>query len=139
MFWKCLPFIQNPTNSSFDHETKDERFVNSIELVILFISIIFIAATNLALIVGLKKTNKTLTISHKLYIYLSLSDVILGLIGLPYITILELVTPGDCSTYTISLTIDVYSFLLSSFTFSLISIIRNFNFGQHKPVNKIDI
>ena len=110
--------------------------MNSTELIFLTIGIIFIAITNLALIIGLQKTNKTLTISHKLYIYLSISDISLGLICLPYLTISELLSPGNCSTYTIAMSISVYSFTLSTSTFSIISIIRNY--ATRKPLKIIE-
>ena len=63
----CLPF--NTTTNNKTTVVKNQVVVY--EMLMIAFNSAFIISTNLALVIGLKKTNKQLTLSQKLYIYLS--------------------------------------------------------------------
>ena len=99
--------------------------LSSLDIFILAVIAIFVSATNFALIFGLKKTNKKLTMSQKLYIYLSATDSITGLIGLPYFVISNLLGQRSCTLDGIGLAINDYAYSVSHCTFFIISYLRN--------------
>ena len=81
---------------------------------------LFSILANIGLINGLKKTNKKLMMSQKLYISLSISDGIFALI-LPYHATLDMLTLSTCTTVSIGLCMSVYTLITSFGTFVIIS------------------
>ena len=94
-------------------------------VVLLFALACFVVTTNLALVIGLRRTNKQLAISQKLYSYLSMTDSIIGIICLPYFAIVNVFSTNNCKLRNIGSTITVYSFGVGLGTFAVISILRN--------------
>ena len=86
--------------------------------------LVFSLLANLGLIVGLKKTNKKLTLSQKLYIYLSITDGILALILL-YYAMIEILSLSTCTSASIGSAVSVYALVASFGTFTMISYLRN--------------
>ena len=80
---------------------------------------------NFALIFGLRKTNKNLTLSQKLYIYLSANDMMVGFVGLPYFIVSNLFNRRSCLIDGIGLAISGYVYSMSHCTFLVISYLRN--------------
>ena len=95
---------------------------------------LFSTATNTALVFGLKKTNKKLTMPQKLYIYLSITDGMTGLF-MPYFAILDLASATTCTTFSIGMSTSMYTFGLGLGTFFVISYLRNF--AIRKPFSVI--
>ena len=125
---ECMPFIHNLTyiNEKLPSEQKKLDKNKSIFLVAsLLLLACFIVTSNVTLVVGLRKTNKQLTISQKLYTYLSLSDSIVGIVCLPYYAIVNAFSINTCRLRSIGNTISAYSFGVSLGTFLLISVLRN--------------
>ena len=58
---------------------------------------LFSTITNFALVFGLRQTNKRLTPSQKLYIYLSITDTLNGMF-MPYFVTLEAASIDNCTT-----------------------------------------
>eukprot|EP00111_Clytia_hemisphaerica_P000457 TCONS_00001293-protein len=138
----CIPFLHFDNQSSLSNETN--QFINGTtsktgtghaEMFLLGVFAVFVAITNFALIIGLKKTNKKLTISQKLYIYLSLTDTIVGMICLPYFVMVDVLSIGSCVTQSIGMAMSVYSFGVGLGTFLGISYLRNL--AIRKPFNDI--
>ena len=107
------------------HEETDKSKIFYISIIGCSIFYIFAIITNFALIFGLKKTNKTLTLSQKLYIYLSITDVATGIL-VPYYIITFHITPSAwCTANSIGVVIAIYTFGISVGTFLTISFLRN--------------
>ena len=108
---ECIPFIHNrATNNETSSNEKKILDKNETMIVLLFVCACLVLTTNLALVVGLRKTNKKLTRSQKLYSYLSLTDSIVGLICLPYFAIINLLSINTCRSQSIGMAISAYSF-----------------------------
>ena len=94
-------------------------------LVLICIFALFVASTNLLLVIGLRKTNKKVTMSQKLYIYLSLTDTMVGIVCLPYALVIDSVQNlHNCNTRSASLAFGAYVSSIGMGTFLLISIVR---------------
>ena len=119
----CVPFLYNSTNNNNTTVVKHQLVVY--EMVMIGIFSAFLITTNLALVIGLKKTNKQLTTSQKLYIYLSLNDSIVGFVSLPYMFIVYYLSIDYCVLLSTNKAIMMYTFDLSLGTFAVISILRN--------------
>ena len=119
----CVPFLYNSTNNNNTTVVKHQLVVY--EMVMIGIFSAFLITTNLALVIGLKKTNKQLTTSQKLYIYLSLNDSIVGFVSLPYMFIVYYLSIDYCVLLSTNRAIMMYTFGLSLGTFAVISILRN--------------
>ena len=137
----CIPFLHF-NNQSFSNETDQinngtisKGGMGHAEMFLLSAFALFVAITNFALIFGLRRTNKKLTISQKLYIYLSLTDTIVGLICLPYFVMVDVLSVGSCTTQSIGMAMSVYSFGTGLGTFLGISYLRNL--AIRKPFNDI--
>ena len=85
---------------------------------------LFSILSNFGLIVGLKKTNEKLTMSQKLYIYLSITDAATGLFT-PYFVALDFASLNNCTTESLGTAILIYTFSLGIGTFLFISYLRN--------------
>ena len=121
---ECLPFIQNVTNNERVLSEKTKLTENeTLAAISLSVMACFIVTANLALVVGLRKTNKRLTISQKLYFYLSITDSFVGIICLPFFVIVNSLNINTCRIQAIGLAISVYSFGISWGTFTVISVL----------------
>ena len=134
----CIPFVHtvelnNRTILRDNGHHKEEAV--SFEMILLCIFALFVITTNLSLVVGLKKTNKKLTISQKLYSYLSCTDSIMGIVCLPYFAIVNFLSINDCKTQAIGMAISIYSFSIGLGTFFAISVLRNM--AIRKPFHKV--
>ena len=114
-------------NDTDNHDFESNIFLSSVA--------VFVVITNFALIIGLRKTNKKLTISQKLYIYLSLTDTIVGLVGLPYFVIMHFLSLLSCTSYSIGMVMSLYSFGTGLGTFLGISYLRNL--AIRKPLHNV--
>ena len=130
----CYPFYHHVGNRSTNITTvitdKDTQYLigNGQVSAITTNTLIYQFSTlaNLALIYGLRKTNKKLAISQKLYVYLSVTDALFSLFIfsmslLPFIPSLSV----NCTTRSIEMAISVYTFGLGLGTFLYISYLRN--------------
>ena len=99
--------------------------------VLSLVSAIFLIVSNFGLILGLIKTNEKLTISKKLYIYISLTDAFPGLVHLPYDLIVRDITKTHTTAVDVMLN---HTHYLGAGTFFLISILRNL--AIRKPLVK---
>jgi 7 transmembrane receptor (rhodopsin family). len=144
---RCLPFIRsklvNLTESNEGFQTsrqsdgsamKESYHFSLIDLAVM-VSSALICTTNLALIVGLRKTNKTLTLSQKLYIFLSLTDAAVGAISMPYLVVITSLGYNSCTAIAVGLVVSFYSFGVGMGTFFIISVIRNF--AIRKPLQPV--
>ena len=95
-----------------------------IDLAVALFSIL-ILTTNLALVFGLRKTNKTLTLSQKLYTFLSITDAAVGAISMPYLLAINLMGYNTCTATAAGLVFTFYSFGVGMGTFFTISMLRN--------------
>ena len=134
----CIPFIHtvsfnNRTILLGDEPTKNNLVL--LDMLLLGIIALFVTTTNLSLVVGLKKTNRKLTISQKLYFYLSCTDSIVGIICLPYFAIVRFASINDCTTQAIGMAMFIYSFGTGIETFLTISVLRRN--AIRKPFYKI--
>ena len=130
---KCIPFIHKriANNETLPSE-KDILDLNEAMVFSLFACACLVITTNLALVVGLRKTNRKLTRYQKLYTYLSVTDSIVGLICLPYFAIIILLSINNCRNLTIGMVMAVYSSGVGLGTFTLISVLRNIAEHCHK-------
>ena len=130
----CIVFIHNVSLTSNNNDSVQNAFVQSYysgsllvaSRIFLPCSAAFITFINLPLIIGLKKTNKRLTISQKLYVYLSLTDIIMGFVGLMFFFITDITDKANCETFGIGMTINAYFFNVGFGTFVIISFLRNY-------------
>ena len=127
----CLPFNTTANNKT----TVVKNQVVVYEMLMIAFNSAFIMSTNLALVIGLKKTNKQLTLSQKLYIYLSLNDSVGGFVSLPYFFLKYVLSIDYCVLLSISMSITMYTFSMSLGTFAVISILRSI--AIRKPFNKV--
>ena len=135
---RCMPFIHvvprvfgNKTDSYSDN-------VNPMlhDYVLICILAVFVTSTNLALINGLKKTNKKLSMSQKLYVYLSMTDSMFGIICLPYNAIMYFLSITNCTTQAIGMTMAMYVFSTGIGTFFCITVMRNI--AIRKPLHNVE-
>ena len=127
----CIHFIidgdESPNNTTINNKSSNQSRIATDIIIYFSASIIislFSTMANFGLIIGLKKTNKKLTLSQKLYIYLSLTDGIVALI-MPYYPSLEMLSITDCRTGGFGTTISMYGQVTSFGTFITISYLRN--------------
>lgn len=105
------------------------------EVPLILVSSVFLIITNAALVIGLKRTNKNLTLSQKLYIYLSLTDGVVGIVYMPYMAIMIFSSIDFCTAQSISMAISIYTSGISLGTFAVISVLRNI--AIRKPFYKV--
>jgi hypothetical protein len=152
-FGKCFhfvkedyPYLFNNINSSINislsgNKINSESLVNykslNINLIFIIIFGVFVSVPNIMLIIGLIKTNdkKELTISKKLYIYVSCTDLSFGILTNPYFIIINATGWKNCTLQGLGMSFTVISIGLGVSTFVLISIIRNYQI--RKPLNEI--
>ena len=128
----CVPFLHNTTNNNI---TIIQSQVVVYKTLMISCFSLFIIITNLGLIIGLKKTNMQLTLSQKLYIYLSLNDGIIGFVTLPYLFAVQFSSIDYCVLLSITRTLMMYTVNMSLGTFIVISILRNI--AIRKPFYKV--
>ena len=104
------------------------------QVVFMMVVSISLICANFALIFGLKKTNKKLKISQKLYIYLSVTDLLIGAVCLPFYLIVNITKKRSCRTDNLAMLFSNYSYNIGIGTFILISYLRNL--AIRKPLNK---
>ena len=105
----CVPFLYNSTNNNKTTPVVKHQLV-VYEMVMIGTFSAFLITTNLALVIGLRKTNKQLTISQKLYIYLSLNDSVVGFTSLPYMLIVYFSSIDRCVLLSFNRALMMYTF-----------------------------
>ena len=91
----------------------------------LIFSFCFITISNILLIHGLRQTNKTFSVTTKLFIFLSCSDLVTGLITCPIqILMLALGEQSPCLLVGIQAFFNAFTPLLSMFTLLTMSMLR---------------
>jgi len=91
----------------------------------LVFSFCFITTSNIMLIHGLRKTNNTFSVTTKLFIFLSISDLATGLITCPMqILMLTLGDQSSCLLVGIQAFVNAFTPLLSMFTILTMSVLR---------------
>ena len=104
------------------------------QVVFMMVVSISLICANFALIFGLKKTNKKLKISQKLYIFLSLTDSIIAAACLPIYFIVDMTKKRSCRIDNLSMLFSMYFYNIGIGTFILISYLRNL--AIRKPLKK---
>ena len=129
---KLLFMDRNYTRSLND----DDHFgsVAPYENPFLLLLAVFLVVTNFALIFGLRKANKKMTISQKLYVYLSLNDAIVGLVCLPALVTVNITKKRSCKIENIIQLVINYPHITGTGIFCMISILRNM--AIRKPLVK---
>ena len=91
----------------------------------LAICFIFITIVNIFLIIGLKSAYAKLTLSKKLFLYLSASDLVTGLVAIPYQTLMVIYgTKASCFQVHLQSFTNTFTPGFSMFTILTISIAR---------------
>ena len=130
----CVPFLYNTTENNSTTIIQSQVVLYEV-LVYSFFSA-FIIITNLALVIGLKKTNRKLTLSQKLYIYLSLNNSIVGLVSIPYMFNVFFLFIDYCVFLSFNRAMMMYTFGMSIGTFTVVSMLRNV--AIRKPFYKVE-
>ena len=118
-------------NHTFQKQSQVFERLNKIYLGISYgLLTVFVITTNLMLIYGFYKTSRPFTIITKLFIYLSLVDIIVSLIVIIYITLTFLNYPLAC------LMVFVIIFLLQLIYFLDISIFMTISFLRYRSIRK---
>jgi len=104
-------------------------------LVFVCLIILSILLTNSLMIIGLWKTNKKLTIIHKLLIYTSITDLMVGFFTLPYFVALRLSNKVSCFNDMIGISVGVIVSQESQQTILTLSIMRYLSI--HSPLKRI--
>ncbi|XP_066911160.1 uncharacterized protein [Clytia hemisphaerica] len=85
---------------------------------------LFIAIPNLLLIWGIRKTNPNkINMAKRLFIYRSLTDLLIGVVGIPYFGLASLLNQ-PCIHISIANCIGVFSIIIGTLTISTISLLR---------------
>ena len=134
----------HPTNITISshNQTSINGEKDIIPFTAITITYLFSTIANFSLIFGLKKTNTKLTISQKLYIYLSFTDAFFSLIMFVMVLLefLPAIAPASCTITSMGTSLATYTCGLSLGTFLSISYLRNqairkpFNSVIHKAV-----
>jgi len=107
-----------------DHQYMDIT-IRYIYISILVILAVYISCMNILLILGLFKTNSKLSLSKKLFVYLSFSDLFTGLVTAPYqVSMVVLGSDASCFQVDLQSFLNVFTPGLSMFTILSISIAR---------------
>ncbi|XP_066929029.1 sphingosine 1-phosphate receptor 2-like isoform X2 [Clytia hemisphaerica] len=94
-------------------------------ITILAISFIFITVVNTFLVIGLKRAYTNLTLSKKLFLYLSASDLVTGIVTIPYQGVMVIYgSSASCFQVQLQSFTNTFSPGLSMFTILTISIAR---------------
>ena len=102
-----------------------EPIIRYLYISILVALTIFVSLTNIFLIIGLFKTNNKLSLSKKLFIYLSFSDLFTGMVTTPYqLSMVVLGSNASCFQVDLQSFLNVFTPGLSMFTILSISIAR---------------
>jgi len=138
---ECFLFLfNNPTSTNTTNlkttNGHEDGLMEKLQMITLSLFSIFVLTINVTLIIGLKNTYSNLTLSQKLYIYLSTTDSIIGGILLPYFVVTYIAGVMSCMTLSIGMALTVYSFGTGWSTFFTISTLRHL--AIRKPLLHIE-
>ena len=128
--------LYKAANHSFQRQTQNYEDLNKFHVGIPYVILtVFVQTSNLMLIYGLYKTSRPFTIVTKLFIYLSLTDIVLNLVIILYTTS-ALLYSMSCLAVYLTFTFMQLAYLLGIFIFATISFLRYWSIK--KPLHSIE-